>query len=59
MFETVNEITVCTTDGKIQIEQNIVEGAMGHTNEIVIDAFQVPLLCRWLRQAAAEIKANG
>jgi|HubBroStandDraft_1064217.scaffolds.fasta_scaffold2973184_1 hypothetical protein len=58
MFQTMPEVSVITTDGKIRIEQNIVEGRIATTNEITIDAFQVPLLCAWLRQAAEEVEGQ-
>jgi hypothetical protein len=57
VYKKMNEITVATSDGRIIIEQNIISGQRGYTSEIVIDAFQVPLLCAWLKEAAAEIES--
>lgn len=59
MYTKINEIAVCTTDGRIQIEQGSIEGRIGTIAEIVIDAYQVPLLVAWLKEAQAEIEANG
>jgi len=58
VYNKMNEIAVFTSDGRIIIEQNLIDGQMGQTNEIVIDAFQVPLLSAWLEEAAVEIEAN-
>jgi hypothetical protein len=59
MFQTMPEVTVLTSDGRIQIEQGSIQGQIGTIAEITIDAYQVPLLCAWLRRAAAEVEANG
>jgi hypothetical protein len=53
------EVAVLTSDRKIQIEQGSIEGQIGTIAAITIDAYQVPLLCAWLQQAAAEVEANG
>jgi len=56
VLKTTNEITVLTSDGQIVIEQDHVEGRIATAHEIVLDAFQVPLLCAWLKEAAMEIE---
>jgi hypothetical protein len=57
VYKKMNEIAVATSDGRIIIEQNLIDGQRGSTGEIVIDAFQVPLLCAWLKEASAEIES--
>ena len=56
MFEKMHEVTVCTSDEKILIEQGSIDGQIGTVAQITLDAFQVPLLCGWLLQAAAEVE---
>jgi hypothetical protein len=54
----MNEVTVSTSDGLIVIEQNSIEGRVATCHEITLDAYQIPLLCGWLQQAAAEVAGD-
>jgi hypothetical protein len=52
----MNEVAVVTSDGRIIIERDHVEGQIATTNTIVLDTFQIPKLVDWLKAAWNEIE---
>ena len=54
MYRRMQELEVATTtDGAIDIKQGELEGT---EITVTVEPGQVPLLCQWLQEAAAEIQ---